>query len=90
MSLVFNPRDPVPQWRVGVFVSSSQRPQHVVMVAVGDEQIAEYEAHRDFVRWLSGHVDAELSAEYMAWIDYYHAGNGDYTDFMRTQEIKHG
>jgi hypothetical protein len=53
MSKKFMPNDPVPPWRVGVFVSSACSWKHVVMVAVGDEEIAEYGAHRDFVRWLT-------------------------------------
>lgn len=40
-------------WRVGEFISSANRPQHVLMIAVGEKQIAEYGAHRDFVRWVS-------------------------------------
>lgn len=42
-------------WRVGEFVSSARRPEHVLMLAVGDKQIAEYGAHRDFVRWVHSH-----------------------------------
>lgn len=40
-------------WRVGEFVSSANRPEHVLMLAVGEKQIAEYGAHRDFVRWVA-------------------------------------
>lgn len=53
MSKKFMPDAPVPPWRVGVWVSSADPRKHVVMVAVGDEEIAEYGAHRDFVRWLT-------------------------------------
>jgi hypothetical protein len=53
MSKKFLPADRVPPWRVGVFVSSSEPHKHAVMVAVGDEEIAEYGAHRDFVMWLT-------------------------------------
>ena len=28
-------------------------------------------------------LDAALAAEYMRWIDFYHAGSGDYADFLR-------
>lgn len=52
MSIAFEPGAQVPPWRVGVFVSSSRRPHLVVMVAVGEEQIAEWERHKDFVRWV--------------------------------------
>ncbi len=41
-------------WRVGEFISSALRPEHVLMLAAGEKQIAEYGAHRDFVRWVSG------------------------------------
>jgi hypothetical protein len=57
MSLAFHPDEPVPPWRVGVFVSSSRRPKHVILVAVGDAEIASYEAHPDFVRWITDGVD---------------------------------
>lgn len=40
-------------WRVGEFVSSARRPEHVLMLAIGAQQIAEYGAHADFVRWVS-------------------------------------
>jgi hypothetical protein len=62
MSKKFLPADRVPPWRVGVFVSSSEPHKHAVMVAVGDEEIAEYGAHRDFVMWLTGPARPEGQA----------------------------
>ncbi len=40
-------------WRVGEFISSARRPENVLMLAVGEKKIAEYGAHRDFVRWVT-------------------------------------
>jgi hypothetical protein len=51
MSIAFDDADHPPAWRVGVFVSSSRRPKHVLMVASGEE-ITEWPKHKDFVRWI--------------------------------------
>jgi hypothetical protein len=62
MSKKFMPDQPVPPWRVGVWVSSADPRKHVVMVAVGEEEISEYGAHRDFVRWLTDAPDENVQA----------------------------
>ncbi len=46
------------EWCVGEFISSANRPAHVLMLAVGEKQIREYGAHRGFVRWVYTHPSA--------------------------------
>ena len=51
-----NPTSPeafLAPWRVGEFISSANRPAHVLVLAVGEKQIADYGAHPDCVRWVS-------------------------------------
>lgn len=48
----YNPGDQLPTWRVGEFESSADPGKLVLMLATGEE-IYEYEAHRDFKRWIT-------------------------------------
>lgn len=54
-SIKHEPGSVPPRWRVGEFVSSSNPRKLVLMLAVGKEEIAEYGAHRDFIRWITPH-----------------------------------
>lgn len=88
MSKKFMPDEPVPPWRVGVWVSSADPRKHVVMVAVGDEEIAEYEAHRDFVRWLEPDGAEAVKA---AWANHKYAqGTKECIAFWRGAQWAHG
>lgn len=49
----YEPGSPVPPWRVGEFKSSADPRKLVLLVAVGNEEIGEYGAHHNFVRWMS-------------------------------------
>lgn len=32
-------------------------------------------------------VDKDIAKEYMEWIDFFHAGNGDYSDFLKSKGL---
>lgn len=49
-----------PPWKLGEFVSSADPRKKVLMVATGASEIAEYGAHRDFIRWVAESAPREL------------------------------
>lgn len=54
--------EPSGEWKVGLFRSSADRRRAVRMVAQGAEQIAEFGAHRDFIRWDAAAISAAAPA----------------------------
>lgn len=70
-------------WRVGLFVSSSDPSKTCKMIAEGEEVIARYGRHKDFIKWLDdGAREASTRGWLAALADGHHCSGLD----MHTRE----